>query len=127
MMKIFAAWAIGLVSIVPAAAQSNNPLAGVWRQDDGAATVRIASCEKGPYYCAIVVAEKLELGEASRLGKITVKDIRPSGQRRWTGVFVDQGATMNAKVQQISADVISFKICAIPFLCETKRFQRIQR
>lgn len=127
MMKVFAVCAIGLFSVVPATAQSNNPLVAVWRQDDGAATVRIAPCDKGPNYCAIVVAEKLELGEASRLGKVTVKDIRPSGPRCWTGLFIDQSATMNAKVQQISADVMSFKICAIPFLCETKRFQRIAR
>jgi uncharacterized protein (DUF2147 family) len=107
--------------------QSFDPLPGVWRQDDGAATVRIAKCGTGSDLCAVVIAEKLESGEPSRLGKVTVKDIRAVGSRRWTGMFIDQGVSMKARVDQLSSDTVSFKICAFAFLCDKKRFQRIER
>jgi uncharacterized protein (DUF2147 family) len=127
MRIILAAFVTIIATAVPTIAQTTSPLSGVWRRQDGGATVRIAPCGNGPELCAVVVAEKLELNEASRLGKVTVKDIKPSGPRRWTGVFVDQGSSMNARIQQLSSDVTSFRVCIFPFVCETQKFSRIGR
>lgn len=127
MIKILSAFALTLVTAAPAVAQSANGLAGVWRQDDGRATVRIASCGSGADQCATVIDEKLELGEPSRRGKVVVRDIRPTGSGRWQGQFVDQEASMTAKIRQLSPGSMTFKICALAFSCETKRFSRLPR
>ncbi len=127
MTKLIVALALASSLSAPSVAQLANPILGVWRQDDGAVTVRIAQCASGTNHCAIVIDEKLQLGEPSRLGKVTVKDIRPAGSMRWTGVFVDQGTTLGAKIRQLSPTAMTFKICALAFLCETKRLQRVSR
>ena len=127
MTRFFATFALALSLSAPVATQAADPMLGVWRQNDGAATVRIAPCASGTDNCATVIDERLQPGETSRLGKVTVKDIRPAGTMRWTGVFVDQGATFGAKIRQLSPTTMTFKICALAFLCETKRFQRVGR
>jgi uncharacterized protein (DUF2147 family) len=127
MTRFFAASALALSLSAAVAAQAPDPMLGVWRQDDGAATVRIAPCASGPDNCATVIDERPQPGETSRLGKVTVKNIRPAGAMRWTGVFVDQGATFGAKIRQLSSTAMTFKICALAFLCETKRFQRVSK
>jgi uncharacterized protein (DUF2147 family) len=127
MTRFFTTSALALSLSAPVGAEAPDQMLGVWRQDDGAATVRIAPCPSSTDNCATVIDERLQPGETGRLGKITVKDIRPAGAMRWTGVFVDQGSTLGAKIRQLSPTTMTFKICALAFLCETKRFQRVGR
>lgn len=119
----------GLVAMTlasPSLAQGQNPLAGTWRQEDGKVTIRMANCTASRDLCATVVGEKPDLSEPRRLGNVIVSDIKAAGTGRWTGRFTDQGATFNAKIRQTAPGVVSFKICAFAFLCDTKRFDRIK-
>ncbi len=44
----------------PVDAQSTATLSGVWRQDDGSTTIRIAPCSTSNTACTTVIAEQLE-------------------------------------------------------------------
>jgi uncharacterized protein (DUF2147 family) len=127
MIKLLVECALFAAAIFPVVAQPFGNLPGVWREDDGKATVRIARCAAGGDLCATVIDEKLELGEPSRRGKITVTSIRQTSQGRWTGLLVDADASMTMRIRQTSPDTVSFKICALAFFCETKRYQRLRR
>jgi uncharacterized protein (DUF2147 family) len=127
-MRIAIAFFAAAVAMTgPAFAQSENPLSGVWRSGDGAATVRIAPCQGGSDYCGVVLSEKLQPNEPSMLGKVVIKDIRPAGPRRWTGAYIADGTTIKARIQQLSPDVMAFKVCAMAFICSTEKYSRIGR
>jgi uncharacterized protein (DUF2147 family) len=106
-------------------AQSTDPLAGVWMQDDGAATVRIGLCGNGPAQCGKVIAERRKPGESSLLDQTVAQNFLPKGKRAWKGQFVVDGSPMAASAKLISTDKMAIKICALPFLCETLRFNRV--
>ncbi len=126
-MKKFTTACLAAMAIsTPSLAQGSSALAGAWRQDDGKIVVRIGFCPSGRDQCATVIEERPDLSEPRRLGKIVVRDIKVVGNGRWTGQFVDQNVTMNGKIRQSSPDTMSFKICAMGFLCETKRFDRVK-
>jgi uncharacterized protein (DUF2147 family) len=126
-MRIFtlAAMAVALASSA-ALAQSvpNLPLAGVWVQDDGAATVRIAPCGSG--LCGTMIAEKLQPGDPSQLGQTVIRDIRANGSKGWAAKYLADGSSYGTKIKQTSPTAIAVKICAFAFACETLRFNRVQ-
>ena len=116
-----------LVASMPVQAQSADPLLGVWQSVDATATVRITPCERGQSLCATKIAERLEPGERSELGKIIVRDIRRNGNKGWVGQFDADGQFMAAKVRQAGANSMSVKICALAFLCDTIKFVRLDQ
>jgi uncharacterized protein (DUF2147 family) len=126
-MKNFMTACLAAISIsTPSLAQGSSALAGTWRQDDGKIVVRIGNCPSGRDLCATVIEEKPNLSEPRRLGKIVVREIKAVGSARWTGQFIDQNVTMNGTIRQSAPDTMSFKICSMGFLCETKRFDRVR-
>jgi uncharacterized protein (DUF2147 family) len=126
-MRIFTLTAMAAALTSSAAfAQSTppSPLAGVWVQDDGAATVRIAPC--GPGLCGTMIAEKLQPGDPSQLGQIVLRDIRANGKKGWAAKYNADGSSYGTKIKQTSASAMAVKICAFAFACETLRFNRLQ-
>ncbi len=116
-----------LTASVPAQAQPSDPLLGVWQSVDATATVRIAPCDRGQSLCATKIAERLEPGERSELGKVMVRDIRRNGNKGWVGQFDADGQFMSAKIRQSGAGSMSVKICALAFLCDTIKFVRLEQ
>ena len=126
-MRIFSLAAMtATLAITPAFAQSlpPSPLAGMWVQDDGAATVRIAPC--GPSLCGTMIAEKLQPGDPSQLGQTVIRDIRVNGKKGWAGKYSADGSSFSTKIKQSSANAMVVKICALAFVCDTLRFNRVQ-
>lgn len=127
-MRIYAVAAIaGALMINPVFAQSGpaSPIAGVWVQDDGATTVRIAPC--GAVLCGTMIAEKLQPGDPSQLGQTVIRDIRANGKKGWAGKYTPDSSTFyTTKIKQNSGNVMVVKICAVAFLCDTLRFNRVQ-
>lgn len=117
---------IALLTPLAATAQPTNTLPGIWIADDGTSTVRIAPCPSSTLLCGTVIDERLKSGETSYLNQIVVRDIKPSG-KQWSAKFVGDGASFNAKVKQIGADRMAFKICAFAFLCDTQTFVRVRK
>ena len=126
-LKSAFALAAFLVASSPVQAQSADPLLGVWQSVDATATVRITPCERGQTLCATKIAEKLEPGERSELGKIMVRNIRRNGNKGWIGQFDADGQFIPAKVRQAGANSMSVKICALAFLCDTIKFMRLDQ
>ncbi len=114
------------LTTAPVFAQSfpPSPLTGVWVQDDGAATVRIAPC--GPSLCGTMIAEKLQPGDPSQLGQTVIREIRANGKKGWAGKYIADGSSFGTKIKQSSANAMVVKICALPFMCDTLRFNRAQ-
>ena len=103
-------------------------IGGVWQQDDGSTTVRVAPCPdspSSPSWCATVLKETLTANQPSLVGQTIVRDMRAKGQQAWVGRYVVDGQSMKASAKLLRADSLSFKICAIAFLCETLKFRRI--
>lgn len=126
-MRIYAVTAIAsALMISPAFAQSSpaSPLAGVWVQDDGTATVRIAPC--GPALCGTMIAEKLQPGDPSQLGQTVIRDLRANNKKGWAAKYVADGTSYGTKIKQTNANAMAVKICAFAFACETLRFNRVQ-
>lgn len=105
---------------VPAA-----PLAGVWRQDDNSATVRIAACGDRGELCATVIAERLAPGEPSLLNQIVARDFRPAGKQSWKGKYFADGQSLAATGKMVGNDRMTFKVCVMLLMCDTLRFNRI--
>lgn len=92
---------------------------GVWRTQDGTATVRIANCKGTSDQCATVIEERLQPGEPSQLGQTLVRDIRPASKKGWTGKYVADNQPLAAKISQAGPNTMKFKVCAFAFLCDT--------
>jgi uncharacterized protein (DUF2147 family) len=128
MRKSFSVATLMIVVLAPggALAQSMPNLDGLWRAEDGSATVRVARCPASPNWCATVVAEQLKPGEPSQLNQVLVRDMRPKGKLEWAGQYVAGGQNMKAGARLLRADMLAFKVCAIAFLCDTIRLNRIR-
>jgi uncharacterized protein (DUF2147 family) len=110
-----------------ALAQSPASLGGIWRLQDGSATVRVTSCNgNGNTWCATVIEERLQPGEPSMMNQSVVRDMRPNGKQGWSGRYVVDGQSMKATAKLLRADQINFKICAVAFLCDTIRLDRVR-
>lgn len=114
-------------------AQDQGAVAGVWRVDDGSATVRVAPCSgNSSNWCATVIEEQLKPGEPSMLNKIVARDMRPidkngGSKKGWTGRMVaDDGQSYKATAKQQGRDGLTFKICVMPMLCDTMRLSRVR-
>jgi uncharacterized protein (DUF2147 family) len=125
-MRIFALAVAASLTASAASAQSGSTsaLAGVWVQDDGTATVRIAPC--GPSLCGTMIAEKLQPGDPSQLGQTVIRDIRANGKKGWAGNYIADDSSYGTKIKQTNANALAVKICAFAFACETLRFNRVQ-
>jgi uncharacterized protein (DUF2147 family) len=116
-----------LMSALPAAnlsAQTAPSLAGVWRLTDGSATVRIMQCDGSTDFCAKVIEERLKPGETSSLNQIVVRDLRPKGKASYVGRYIADGQSMKASAKLTGADALTFKFCAMVFLCDTMTLNR---
>jgi uncharacterized protein (DUF2147 family) len=111
---------------VGALAQAMPNLEGLWRVEDGSATVRVTKCPASPNWCATVVAEQLKPGEPSQLNQMLVRDMRPKGNLEWAGQYVAGGQNMKANAKLLRADMLAFKVCAFAFLCDTIRLNRVR-
>lgn len=120
---------VSATALVPASlhAQNGQTLSGLWRQDDGSVTVRVAPCRNSTNWCATVVEERLQPGEPSMLNQMVVRDMKPNGKKGWKGKYVVDGQSMSATAKLLRADTISFKICAIAFVCDTIRLNQVRR
>jgi uncharacterized protein (DUF2147 family) len=120
---------VSVTALVPASlyAQTGQTLSGLWRQDDGSVTVRVAPCSNSKNWCATVVEERLQPGEPSLLNQMVVRDMKPNGKKGWKGKYVVDGQSMSATAKMLRADTISFKICAIAFVCDTIRLKQVPR
>jgi uncharacterized protein (DUF2147 family) len=128
MTKSFSVATLIIVSLVSngALAQSKPNLEGLWRVDDGSATVRVTKCPASTNWCATVVAEQLKPGESSQLNQTLVRDMRSKGNQQWAGKYTAGGQNMKADAKLLRPDMLSFKICAFAFLCDTIRLNRIR-
>ena len=108
-------------------AQPTGALTGVWRQDDqiSAVTVNVVRCSDNDALCATVIAERLAPGDPSLLNKIVARDMGPSGKQSWKGKYVIDGQSMAASAKLTSKDKMLFKVCLMPFLCDSIQFNRI--
>jgi uncharacterized protein (DUF2147 family) len=117
---------LGVLVSGPAHGQSTPTLDGIWRAEDGSATVRVAKCSTGTNWCATVVAEQLKPGEPSQLNQMLVRDMRPNGTQGWTGQYVAGGRNMKASAKLLRSNTLAFKVCAFAFLCETMQLSRVR-
>lgn len=108
----------------PVDAQSTATLSGVWRQDDGSTTIRIAPCSTSNTACTTVIAEQLKPGEPSLLGQVVARDFKPRAATVWRSTYVAGGASMGAKTTLIAPGRLAFKVCAMAVMCDTLRFTR---
>lgn len=115
---------MSLSSAASLSAQTVPSLAGVWRMTDGTATVRISQCDSSTDFCAKVIEERLKPGETSSLNQIVVRDLRPKGKSSWAGRYITDGQSMKATAKLTSPDALSFKFCAMAFLCDTIMLNR---
>ena len=127
MSRLFNA-AIAVLAIASAGAADAQPtttLTGVWRLDDGSATVRVEPCTNTANWCATVIEEQLEPGEESSLNQMVVQDMRPNGKNRWSGRYIAGGQSMKATAKLTRPDALSFKVCAMGILCDTMRLSLV--
>jgi uncharacterized protein (DUF2147 family) len=100
-------------------------LTGVWQQDDQSTTLRIAPCGNRGELCATVIAERLATGDPSSLNKVVAREIRPVGKRSWKGKMLTDGQAFAATAKLVGNDRMNLKICAMPFLCDSLRLNRM--
>jgi uncharacterized protein (DUF2147 family) len=126
-MRIFTFALLAAGFAASAATAQNAPassLAGVWILDDGTATVQIAPC--GESLCGKLIAEKLQPGEPSQLGQTIIRDVRLNGKKGWSGKYIADGSSYGLKIKQSGANLMTAKICAAFFACDTLRLKRLQ-
>ncbi len=128
MRKSFIASVLAIASLgsVSASAQSAPNLNGIWRAEDGSATVRVATCPSSANWCATVIEERLAPGEPSSLNQMIVREMRAKGTKGWTGEYVTGGQSMKASAKLSGPDKLAFKVCALAFLCDTIRLSRVR-
>ena len=126
MLKPLILAALIAASSTAALAQPTRLLDGIWQQDDGSVTVRIADCSRGSAKCATVTEERAVAGQPSLVNQTVVQDMRPDGARRWRGRYVVDGQSMNATARLVSSDTLTVRVCAIAFLCDTIRLNRVR-
>jgi uncharacterized protein (DUF2147 family) len=117
---------VGALIAAPEFARAESKIDGIWRQDDGSATVRVTICPLTKNWCATVIEERLNPGEPSVINQMVVKDMRPNGKGGWVGQYVADGQAMKASAKLLRPDMLAFKICAFAFLCETIRLNRVR-
>jgi uncharacterized protein (DUF2147 family) len=129
MVRSIAALVILFSSVASGTAQAepSQNLDGVWRLQDNSAIVRVAKCPKSKNWCATVIEERLAAGESSQLNQMIVREMRPAGKQGWTGQYVLDGQTMKATAKLLRPDRLAYKVCALAFLCETIRLERVRR
>jgi uncharacterized protein (DUF2147 family) len=118
----------GMILTTAAYSQTVSPsLDGVWRQDDGSTTVRIAPCAGSVNLCATVIEERLPLpkGVTSSMNQVIVKDMKPSGKNSWKGKFIDAQGTLDATAKLSNPTSLAFRACVAVFLCQTNNFKRV--
>jgi uncharacterized protein (DUF2147 family) len=118
--------AIVTITPIPSLAQAPHPLAGIWRQDDGSATVRIQNCSNRETICGTVIAERLEPQQPSLLNQTVVRDMRPAGKQAWVGNYVVEGQSMKARAKLLGPDALAVKVCSMGIFCETIRLNRVR-
>jgi uncharacterized protein (DUF2147 family) len=123
--SLAAIFAIASLASSAAQAQPAQTFGGIWRVDDGSATVRVSRCPASATWCAIVIGEQLKPGEPSKLNQTIVRDMRPKGTQTWIGQYVVDGQTMKAMAKLPRPNMLTFRICAFDFLCDTVRLNRV--
>ncbi|WP_298123686.1 DUF2147 domain-containing protein [Brevundimonas sp.] len=113
------------LSAVGAVAQSPSPLLGDWRAVDGSATARVAPCRGGEGLCATVIQERFVPDEPSVLGRVIVRNLVP-GRNGWTGMYVDGGQRLNARVKLLNDRTLELRVCVNAFLCDTGLYARVR-
>ncbi len=128
MCKSFTALALTIASLSSnsALAQLAQNLDGIWRTQDGSATVRVAKCPTSANWCATVIDERLTSGEPSKLNQMLVREMQPKGSQGWVGQYVVDGQSMKASAKLTNPAMLAFKVCAFAFLCETIRLNRVR-
>lgn len=128
MYKSVSAVTLAIVSLATfsALAQSTPTLDGIWRTQDGNTTVRVAKCPNSANWCATVIEERLAPNEPSSLNQMLVREMRPKGNQGWIGQYVVDGQNMKASAKLTNSATLAFKVCAIAFLCETIRLDRVR-
>lgn len=126
-----AATATVLSAAAPAAAAA--PIEGRWAR--GKMQIRIAPC--GATLCGTVLRAsnkqkaRAEAGsDTDLIGATLIRDIRPTGPRRYTAkVFVaDRNMNANGTIVQVSPDQLNVKGCiAFGMLCKSQQWNRIGR
>ncbi len=119
----------GMILTSPAHAQTtvSPSLNGVWIDESGDTTVRVAPCARSANLCATVIKERLPLpkGATSALNQVIVKDMKPSGKNIWKGQFIDTQGTIAATAKLINPTSLTFRGCVAAFLCQTIKYKRI--
>jgi uncharacterized protein (DUF2147 family) len=121
-----AALVFAALASVSAPAQSVQNVNGIWRAEDGSASVRVAKCPASANWCATVIEERLAPGDKSALNQMIVREMRPKGGNAWTGEYVAGDQTFKATAKLSGPDKLAFKVCAFAFLCDTIRLSRVR-
>ncbi|OSZ64956.1 hypothetical protein CAP40_14105 [Sphingomonas sp. IBVSS2] len=111
--------------VAQAQAQAASPLLGDWRAHDGSAVARIATCSAGESLCATVIEERLAPGDASSLGRVVVRNLRPANGG-WKGEYISDRQAFPARARLVNADTIEFQVCAAAIVCDTARYMRVK-
>jgi uncharacterized protein (DUF2147 family) len=127
-MKFFAIKALlgGLLMAVSSLAvgQNASPIDGVWLQDDGSTTVRIAPCGSQNIHCGTVIAEKRASNQPSNLNKIMAKNFRATSDNSWKGKMIDGEKSFDGTAVMAGPNKLKFKVCVLAFLCKSFNFNR---
>ena len=124
-LVIVAACMMATAGAAQAQAQAASPLLGDWRAHDGSAVARITACSAGEGLCATVIEERLAPGDASSLGRVVVRNLRPANGG-WKGEYVSDRKTFPARVRLVNADRIDVQVCAATIFCDTARYMRVK-
>jgi uncharacterized protein (DUF2147 family) len=126
---------LSMVLFHPSLAQAANKAAksaptidisGEWVDEDGIATARLGPCASNDkLLCGTVIHEVLEPGEESELGKVVIKDIRPTKPGQFSARYrIDDRNYWPVTLKALSPNRLELKIC-FGLVCESVRLRRV--
>ncbi len=104
----------------------NTDISGEWVDEDGIATARLAPCATNDkLLCGTVIHEVLEPGDESELGKVVIKDIRPTKPGQFSARYrIDDRNYWPVTLKALSPNRLELKIC-FGLVCESVRLRRV--
>lgn len=126
---------LSMVLFHPSLAQAENKAAksaptinisGEWVDEDGIATARLAPCAMNEeFLCGTVIHEVLEPDEESDMGKVIIKDIRPTKPGQFSARYqIDDRNYWPVTLKALAPNGLELKIC-FSLVCESVRLSRV--
>lgn len=101
-----------------------SPLLGLWTENGGPGAARMAPCSDAPQRLCATGYDGLPNGTIGRKGAVVLRDLKPDGQKRWRGTYLDGGRTLPATVKLVANGKVTMRVCLV-VLCQTVTYTRV--